>query len=54
MLVSPRSGHRDACSQGLAQAHVPDQAIDPAVTITLSGLTDMAIYSQQGYAYMQL
>ena len=42
------------CSQALAQMGVPDEAIDPAVTITLSALTDMVVYGQKGYIYMQI
>ncbi|MGH8428258.1 MAG: DsrE family protein [Gammaproteobacteria bacterium] len=42
------------CSQALAGQHIPDSAIDPAVTITLSALTDMAVYGHEGYTYMRL
>ena len=42
------------CSQGMAENHIPDNAIDPAVTITLSALTDMVVYGHKGYTYMRL
>lgn len=42
------------CSQGLAGSNIPDSAIDPDVTITLSALTDMVVYGQKGYVYMRL
>ena len=42
------------CSQGLAENHIPDSAIDPGVTITLSALTDMVVYGHKGYTYMRL
>ena len=42
------------CSQGLAEGNIPDNAIDPAVTITLSALTDMVVYGHKGYTYMRL
>ncbi|MGD8379184.1 MAG: DsrE family protein [Gammaproteobacteria bacterium] len=42
------------CSQGLAENNLPDSVVDPDVTVTLSALTDAAIYGQKGYIYMQL
>lgn len=42
------------CSQAMAERGIPDSGIDPAVSITLSGLTDPVIYQQRGYAFMQL
>lgn len=42
------------CSQGLAENNIPDGAIDPDVTITLSALTDMVVYGHKGYSYMRL
>lgn len=42
------------CSQALAGFGVPDSAIDPAVTVTLSALTDTVVYGQKGYIYMRL
>ena len=42
------------CSQALAESKLPDSAVDPDVTITLSALTDMVVYGQKGYIYMQL
>ncbi len=42
------------CSQALAENNLPDGAVDPDVTITLSALTDVVVYGQKGYIYMQL
>lgn len=42
------------CSQALAENKLPDSAVDPDVTITLSALTDMVVFGQKGYIYMQL
>ena len=42
------------CSQALAENNLPDNAVDPDVTITLSALSDMVVYGQKGYIYMQL
>jgi len=42
------------CSQALAEFNLPDNVVDPDVTITLSALTDAVIYGQKGYIYMQL
>lgn len=42
------------CSQALAEFNLPDNVVDPDVTITLSALTDVVIYGQRGYIYMQL
>lgn len=42
------------CSQALAEHGLPDSAIDPDVTITLSALTDPVVYGERGYIYMQL
>ncbi len=42
------------CSQALAGQNLPDSAVDPDVTITLSGLTDVVVYGQKGYIYMRL
>lgn len=42
------------CSQALAEHGLPDDAVDPDVTITLSALTDPVVYGQKGYIYMQL
>jgi intracellular sulfur oxidation DsrE/DsrF family protein len=42
------------CSQGMAENNIPDGAIDPDVTITLSALTDMVVYGHKGYTYMRL
>lgn len=42
------------CGQALAMENLPDSAVDPAATVTLSALTDFAVYGQKGYSYMQL
>ncbi|HET6726237.1 MAG TPA: DsrE family protein [Gammaproteobacteria bacterium] len=42
------------CSQALAEHGLPDSAVIPEVTVTLSALTDMVVYGQRGYTYMQL
>jgi intracellular sulfur oxidation DsrE/DsrF family protein len=42
------------CGQALAMFDIPDGAIDPAVTITLSALTDNVVYGQKGYIFMRL
>ncbi|NUR23609.1 DsrE family protein [Frateuria sp.] len=42
------------CSQGLAEHNLPDSAVAPDVTVTLSALTDSVVYGQKGYSLMQL
>jgi len=42
------------CSQALAGQGLPDSAVDPDVTVSLSGVTDPVIYGQRGYSYMRL
>jgi intracellular sulfur oxidation DsrE/DsrF family protein len=42
------------CSQALAENDLPDSAVDPDITITLSALMDAVVYGQRGYIYMQL
>lgn len=42
------------CSQALAGQGLPDSAVDPSVTVTLSALTDPVVYGQRGYTYMRL
>jgi intracellular sulfur oxidation DsrE/DsrF family protein len=42
------------CSQALAEAAYSDDAVTPDVTISLSALTDFAIFGQQGFSYMRL
>lgn len=42
------------CSQGLAENNIPDNAIDPDLTITLLALTDNVVYGHKGYTYMRL
>ncbi|WP_426689806.1 DsrE family protein [Rhodanobacter ginsengiterrae] len=44
----------EVCSQAMAEHHMQDSDVDPAITITLSALTDPVVYGQQGYTYMQL
>jgi hypothetical protein len=33
---------------------LPDSAVVPDVTVTLSALTDVVVYGQKGYSYMEL
>ncbi len=42
------------CGQGLAENGMPDSVVSPDATVTLSALTDMVVYGQRGYIYMQL
>lgn len=42
------------CSQAMAENGLEDRDIAPGVRITLSALTDFAIYGARGYSYMQL
>ncbi|NII09714.1 DsrE family protein [Oleiagrimonas sp. C23AA] len=42
------------CSQALAKMKLADSNVSPDVTVTLSALTDMAVYGQRGYVTMQL
>ncbi|HTX23580.1 MAG TPA: DsrE family protein [Steroidobacteraceae bacterium] len=42
------------CSQAMAEAGFPDDAVTPDVTISLSALTDFAVFGREGYSYMRL
>jgi intracellular sulfur oxidation DsrE/DsrF family protein len=42
------------CGQAMAEAGWEASSLLPDVTVTLSALTDLVIYGQQGYTYMQL
>ncbi|MGH8149943.1 MAG: DsrE family protein [Steroidobacteraceae bacterium] len=42
------------CSQAMAENGFEDADISPDVRITLSALTDFAIYGARGYSYLQL
>lgn len=42
------------CGQALAMEKLPDSAVVPDVTVSLSALTDVVVYGQKGYSYMQL
>lgn len=42
------------CSQAMAENGVVDADISPDVQITLSALTDFAVYGGRGYSYLQL
>lgn len=42
------------CAQALASENLPDSAVVPEVTITLSALTDMVVYGQKGYTQVEL
>lgn len=42
------------CGQALAMEQLPDSAVVPDATVTLSALTDMVVFGQKGYSYVQL
>ncbi len=42
------------CSQAMAENGIADGDISPDVEITLSALTDFAVYGARGYSYLQL
>lgn len=42
------------CAQALATEKLPDSAVVPDVTVTLSALTDVVVYGQKGYTHMEL
>lgn len=42
------------CAQALASENLPDSAVGPEVTVTLSALTDMVVYGQKGYTQVEL
>jgi intracellular sulfur oxidation DsrE/DsrF family protein len=42
------------CSQAMAENGLVDSDISPDVQITLSALTDFAVYGARGYSYLQL
>lgn len=42
------------CGQALATEKLPDSAVVPDVTVTLSALTDTVVYGQKGYSFMEL
>ena len=42
------------CAQGMAENNFPDSDVAPEVTITLSALSDFAVYEAQGYSYLPL
>lgn len=42
------------CGQALAMEKLPDSAVVPDVTVTLSALTDTVVYGQKGYSYLEL
>jgi intracellular sulfur oxidation DsrE/DsrF family protein len=42
------------CSQAMTEAGFAEDAMTPDVTISLSALTDFAVFGQQGYSYMRL
>ncbi|MGB6451595.1 MAG: DsrE family protein [Steroidobacteraceae bacterium] len=42
------------CSQAMAENGLADSDISPDVQITLSALTDFAVYGERGYSYLQL
>jgi len=44
----------EVCGQALSDNGYPDDAVNPDVTITLSALSDLAIYGNRGYAFERL
>lgn len=44
----------EVCGQALSEHHFADAQINTDVTISLSALSDLAIYGQRGYAFEQL
>ena len=42
------------CGQALAMEKLPDSVVVPDVTVTLSALTDMVVYGQKSYSYVEL
>ena len=42
------------CAQGLAENDFPDSDVTPEAKITLSALSDFAVYEAQGYSYLAL
>lgn len=42
------------CAQALAENDLPDAVVSADVSVTLSALTDFAVYGQRGYSYLQL
>ncbi|HET6632271.1 MAG TPA: DsrE family protein [Rhodanobacteraceae bacterium] len=42
------------CSQAVAELGLQESDLDPSITVTLSGLSDTAIYGGQGYAFLEL
>lgn len=42
------------CGQALAMEKLPDSAVVPDVTVSLSALTDAVVYGQKGYSYLEL
>ncbi|HUN27269.1 MAG TPA: DsrE family protein [Steroidobacteraceae bacterium] len=42
------------CAQAIAEIGITDRDIAPDVTVTLSALSDFAVYGARGYSYLQL
>lgn len=42
------------CGQAMAEHNLPDSAVVPDVTVTLSALTDFVVYGQKGYSFIPL
>lgn len=42
------------CAQALAENGFVDSDVGPDITVSLSALSDFAVYGQRGYSYMQL
>ena len=44
----------EVCGQALSDNHIANAAVNPQVTITLSALSDLAIWGDRGYAFEQM
>lgn len=44
----------EVCGQALSDNHFENAEVNPEVTITLSALSDLAIYGNRGYAFEQM
>ncbi|MEP7185195.1 MAG: DsrE family protein [Rhodanobacter sp.] len=42
------------CSQAMAEMGLKDSDVGPDITVSLSALSDLVVYGQRGYSYMQL
>lgn len=44
----------EVCGQALSELHIANTTVNPQVTITLSALSDLAIWGDRGYAFEQM